>query len=75
MKAERLPSDRPDLGVELLDSGVGEVVLDGGEDPVALVVIVRASLTNDGRRQRLTQASRRSGKSLGGSGGELVDLA
>jgi len=61
VKPERLSSDRPDLGVELLDSGVGEVVLDGGEDPVALVVIVRASLTNDGRRQRLTQASRRSG--------------
>jgi hypothetical protein len=29
--------DQSDLGVDLLDAGVGEAVLDRGQDPVALL--------------------------------------
>jgi len=37
VEAEGAAGDQPDLGVDRLDAGVGAAVLDGGEDPDALV--------------------------------------
>jgi len=36
VKSERAADDQPELAVELLDAGVGEAVLNGGEDPGTL---------------------------------------
>jgi hypothetical protein len=41
MKPERSAGDQADLGVDLLDPGVGESVIDRGEDPVALLAAER----------------------------------
>jgi len=37
VKAEAAACDQPDLGVDLLDAGVGESVTDRGLDPWALL--------------------------------------
>jgi hypothetical protein len=37
VEAEGAAGDQPDLGVDRLDAGVGEAVLDRGEDPGVLV--------------------------------------
>jgi hypothetical protein len=67
--------DQSDLGVDLLDPGVGEAVLDRGEDPVALLGDRSGEL--DERRQPAAPRPRQPAlqQPLCLLGGELVDLA
>jgi len=37
VEAEGAAGDQPDLGVDRFDAGVGEAVLNGGDDPGALL--------------------------------------
>ena len=75
VEPERASGDQADLGVDLLDAGVGEAVLDRGEDPVALVGDRAGEL--DERRQLASSRPLQPGveQPTRRGGGELVDLA
>jgi len=75
VKSERSAGDQPDLGVDLLDPGVAQAVLDRGEDPGALFGDRAGEL--DEARQSAPSGPRQPAvqQPPGLRRGELVDLA